>query len=56
MVIINHRTKGANHVLHVSLVFGYSPFSDASWQRITFPEYTILQFFLHNYSVTFWYK
>ena len=29
----------------------YSPSSDTSWQRITFPEYTILQFFLHNYSV-----
>ena len=34
----------------------HSPSSDASFQQITIHEYTILQFFFHNNSVTLQYK
>ena len=37
------------------ITFLHSP-SDASFQQITFLEYTILQFFLHNNSVTLQHK
>ena len=38
------------------IAFRHSPSSDASLQQIIFPEFTILQFFLHNNSVTLEYK
>ena len=34
------------------ITFQHSPSSDGFFQQRTFPEYTILQFFLHNNSVT----
>ena len=37
------------------ITFRHSP-SDASFQQITFPEYTVLQVFLYNNSVTLQYK
>ena len=42
--------------LFSALTFRHLPSSDASFQQIIFPEYTTLQFFLHNNSVTLQYK
>ena len=64
MVIIKHFTSwllillgnqvitGQKEQTIFCIAFQHLPSSDASFQQITFPEYIILQFFLHNNSVT----
>ena len=58
MVIIKYSftIMGQKEPTIFCITFRHWPSSDTSFQKITFPEYTILQFFFHNNSVTLRYK